>query len=246
VSERRAAARDAGTTPAAHSHGAPSAARDRSTGVVRRLAWRWLTLVAVALAASLAFTAIGREVLADRTTGADEAVRAWVRAHRTPVVDDAARWLTTLGAPIVLAFIAAAVAVRLWRARGRATAAMVVLAPAVASVAFTSIKHVVQRRRPAGGALLGELAFSFPSGHATVSAAVLVTLAVVLVRERLVRPVWGVALAVAGPLVIGATRVWLDAHYASDVLAGWCLGAAIAALAVGATARPAARRVPPR
>jgi len=52
-----------------------------------------------------------------------------------------------------------------------------------------------------------------------------------LARERLIPPAGGTALAVAPPLVVGATRLYLRKHWATDVLAGWMAGLAIAAAA---------------
>ena len=74
-------------------------------------------------------------------------------------------------------------------------------------------------------------ASSFPSGHAANSIAWL-AIAIALARAvpglsgRAVVVVAGLALAAA----IGLTRVELRAHYLTDVLAGWGLGAAVFAL----------------
>ena len=77
------------------------------------------------------------------------------------------------------------------------------------------------------------MTFSFPSGHATTSAAVFGTLGWVLAREGKL-PRWlAVTLAVLCPLLIGFSRIYLDVHGATDVLAGWAAGAAIAALSAG-------------
>src|SRR6185295_10548936 len=73
---------------------------------------------------------------------------------------------------------------------------------------------------------------SFPSGHAMSSAVVYLTLGALLTRLRPERrlKVFLLTIAVTLTLIIGMTRVYLGVHWPTDVLAGWCLGAAWAML----------------
>ena len=69
---------------------------------------------------------------------------------------------------------------------------------------------------------------SFPSGHAMLSAVVYLTLGAMLARATSRRRI-RVLCAGAGDLLaltVGVTRIYLGAHWTSDVLAGWCAGAA--------------------
>ena len=61
--------------------------------------------------------------------------------------------------------------------------------------------------------------YSFPSGHSTNAATVFGTLAVTLRRR------WVTVAAVAIPLLTGISRFVVGAHYPTDVLGGWLLGA---------------------
>ncbi len=58
--------------------------------------------------------------------------------------------------------------------------------------------------------------FSLPSNHAVNAAAAAALLAVLFPRTR-----WPLGILVA---IGGLSRVYLGAHYPTDVLAGWCLG----------------------
>jgi undecaprenyl-diphosphatase len=73
---------------------------------------------------------------------------------------------------------------------------------------------------------------SFPSGHAMVSAAVYLSLAVLVsraLRQRAARA-YVLAAGVTITLLVGITRVYFGVHYPTDVLAGWLAGASWALL----------------
>jgi len=69
---------------------------------------------------------------------------------------------------------------------------------------------------------------SFPSGHAMLSAVTYLTLGALLAQAQERTSVRGYILGVAIvlTLLIGLSRIYLGVHWPTDVLAGWCLGAA--------------------
>ena len=199
-------------------------------------------VAAVALPSTATVAVLGAHVYAHAPGPLDRGAEAWALVHRTPGLLAAFAAISRFGAPAFVFATMAIAALLLWRAAARrgATgreAALLVAAPALAVLAFNLLKLLVHRARPAGGLLLPLKTFSFPSGHAAVSAAGFLTLGWVLGRDGRV-PGWLAALiAVVPPLAIGASRVYLDVHWATDVSAGWSLGAAVAALAAAAYER---------
>lgn len=146
---------------------------------------------------------------------------------QTPTGIDAAKVVTAFGAlPAVT--IATLVGVTLLLMRRRVADALVLLVALVLSSAAVQVtKELVERPRPSGG-LIDAAGWAFPSAHAS-HAVVWVALAVALGRAV---PGWAPRVAVilgaiAFAAIVGLTRVYLGAHYLSDVAAGWAQGALI-------------------
>jgi undecaprenyl-diphosphatase len=189
-----------------------------------------VVLISVSAAALAACVKVGEDVFNHETEPFDEPIRDWMLAHQSAVAERMFLLVTHAGSPRVLIPCTGAAAAWLWRREGLPIAGAVVLAPAVASAFFIALKRVYGRARPAGGARRHELTYAFPSGHATASAAIFGALSYVLWREHMLRREQALAFGVLPPLVIGASRVYLDVHWTTDVLGGWSVGALVAML----------------
>lgn len=190
----------------------------------------WTLIVIVSAFAIGVFADVGEDVAEQSTTAFDTSVRAWFVAHQNPTVYKIAFILTWVGSPLVMVILAIGAGLWFYRRSGRSKAGVIVAAPAIGGILSAAVKLMYGRARPAGGALLNERTFSFPSGHATTSAAVVVTLCYVLARERMIS--WPTAIVVGAlvPLVVGITRLYLDVHWTTDVVGGWGVGLFVAAL----------------
>jgi undecaprenyl-diphosphatase len=89
----------------------------------------------------------------------------------------------------------------------------------------TTVKEIANRVRPAIEPVAATLGPSFPSGHSATAAACYAGVALVLSRHarRPIR-VTAATLAVAIAVAVAGSRVLLDLHWLSDVLAGLGLG----------------------
>lgn len=147
-------------------------------------------------------------------------------------VADVAAFVTVFGSlPVVAAAVLAGV-VALALARRPGDALALALGFVVMVLAVGLVKSGVGRLRPPGASASLTTA-SFPSGHAAYATAY-TALAVALVGARdttRARRFAAIGCAIALTVLIGSTRVVLDVHYLSDVVAGWALSAAVFALA---------------
>jgi len=93
------------------------------------------------------------------------------------------------------------------------------------------VKLLVARDRPPGDdAMVHAAGYSFPSAHSATSVALYGVLALIAAHELRgrVSRMWCVAAAGILCMAVGVSRVYLGAHYPTDVLAGWLLGCVIA------------------
>lgn len=100
-----------------------------------------------------------------------------------------------------------------------------------AEICHVSIKQIFARERPAlWTSPAPEYSYSFPSGHALVSAAVVFALIVVLEKSFWQRVAMVAGIVFVG--LVGFSRSYLGVHYPSDVLASWSLAIGWIALLV--------------
>jgi undecaprenyl-diphosphatase len=141
--------------------------------------------------------------------------------------------ITSLGGTTVLSLITI-IAVAYLLMIGRRSIALLLLASVVGGWALSNgLKIGIGRQPPDIVPHLVEIGdLSFPSGHATVSAATYFTLGALLSELQTIRAakVFFLVLAVLLTTLIGLSRIYLGVHYPSDVLGGWCGGAAWALL----------------
>ena len=139
------------------------------------------------------------------------------------------RDLSGLGSTVVLTLFTVATAGYLLLVSARTTALLVVASTLSFAGLVTLLKQAFSRMRPdAAFADYAAWGMSFPSGHASMSAAVFLTLGVLTAttRNRLSERLYVLAVAAAAALLVGASRVALGVHWGTDVLAGWALGTA--------------------
>jgi membrane-associated phospholipid phosphatase len=156
----------------------------------------------------------------------DPPVLSFMVSHRTAGLTAAARTLTWLGSGFLLWPVVIIAGVGLWRWRHRWLPAILpALALAGAAAWSLLIKALVGRPRPPAGYWLSHVdGWSFPSQHATQALATWGMLALMVAAGRPLRTrALLVTAAALIAIVVGLTRLYLAAHWLTDVLGGWAL-----------------------
>jgi membrane protein DedA with SNARE-associated domain/membrane-associated phospholipid phosphatase len=148
---------------------------------------------------------------------------------RMDVLVDVAKIVTALGAfPTVAGLVTATTALLVVRRR-YAEAIVLVAGLVLVYIAVNVAKGAIDRPRPVGS-LVKTAGAAYPSGHSAYAVAWVAVAVVLTRRRRLVASGTLVFVALAIAAVVGGSRVYLRAHWWSDVVGGWGLGAGIFAL----------------
>jgi undecaprenyl-diphosphatase len=181
---------------------------------------------------ALAFVAVAALVGLGATEGIDEAISRLALTVASEPFDLPASFFNIVGQMEVTALVALILSFVWWRHHGiRGLVPMLLFAGVAIEIV---LKHIVQHPSPPTELsrsipLLpfahGSSPYSFPSGH----------MLRVTFLAALMTPQW-VFWALAGAMAL--TRIYLHEHWASDVVGGFLLGAALAGLAASLYAAP--------
>ena len=158
------------------------------------------------------------------TKGLDHSILAALQHTWTPDRTVFINALTKLSGEVGVITFTLLVLVILIIRRSWSLALFHILALVGALFLFTFMKALIGRERPL--TRISEVPeMSFPSGHATMS----ITMAAVLyfILKPKLKPSWRTSLlftCALFPLMISFTRIYLNVHYPSDVIAGMALG----------------------
>ena len=198
-------------------------------------------IVAVSLFAVLAWSV---------TSGApgvtlDMKVASWLHAHATPALTSFMLAVSYANSTVAIGVWGAILALVLARMREWYWMLAVALSVAGGLALNVLLKHLVERARPHFDDSPVSLdSYSFPSGHtaaATVFYGVLAAFLVSRVRDTRLRVLIVIG-AIAAVMLVAFSRIYLGAHYLSDVVAAMCSSTAWLALCLTAVHDLARRR----
>ena len=206
---------------------------ERATGLALTLA------LVVVLAGGLVLALLAVVVRStDLLAGLDGTVAEWGDRHTTAWSHDGLTLVTSLGATWTVVLVAVVVAlIEIGQTRSRWVAPFLLAVILGDKLLTETVKDLIDRARPALEPVAATLGPSFPSGHSSTAAAAWAAFALVAGRwwgRRAWPALAGVAVGIA--VAVAVSRVLLDVHWLTDVLAGLALGwawFAVCAIAFG-------------
>jgi undecaprenyl-diphosphatase len=185
----------------------------------------------VLLVCAIGVLAIVQDLIAgDPIVQADAAIRQLTQSYRAAPLDRLMVVISAFGSTPTIIASAAVLVAALFVGGARRTAAIVATVFAATIVFVPLIGFAFDQQRPLE--LIPEFAaFSFPSSHATFVTLFCGVVAVLLrgafgAAGRVV--IWAIGFLLAA--MVGISRVYLDAQWPSDILAGFLLGLALTAV----------------
>ena len=180
-----------------------------------------ILILLLMLSAGFLFWELAVGIVAGESFAWDESLMLAAHSTSQPWLDKLFWAITQTAGPLVLIPVTITVVV-LWR-RSEKTAAMLVITSVAAGFVLSSLfKLKYARPRPdLFPPLVVEHSYSFPSGH-TLTAVTFYGLLAILLWQR-GHHFWGI-IAGLWVLLVAFSRVYLGAHYPSDVLASLALG----------------------
>lgn len=184
-----------------------------------------LILPAILLILAWVFASLTEEIVYDKESEFDHMVYNFVHPIHTPWLTDFMVAITFLGSRAFLLPAYTVLALFLFFKRDRSTALAVSgVALCGAAVLFIS-KNIFKRERPLEPIIERATSFSYPSGH-SFSAFTFAGIALYLVWtsniSKTAKWVWS-TLFILLAAIIAFSRIYLNIHFASDVVAGFCL-----------------------
>ena len=201
---------------------------------IRQVPVKFLLAAVLFIIAILAFSLLAKFVVVDKNHVFDENVFYFLKDHTTPLVTQWMKAITFFGSTTFL-FPAYIVLVSWLLLRGKKRWAIDISIIGLSGELMKQIlKNSFQRPRPDLPLLESLQSYSFPSGHA-LSSFILFACIVYLLWKGTYPNFWRWTISVLlilFSITIGFSRIILRYHYASDVIAGFCMGFAWVSLSL--------------
>ncbi len=160
----------------------------------------------------------------------DTAVNEWINNIQSPFFDSSMTFISYLGAfpYCIIASLLAGLVFRLFNRKIESL--FIIIVPYIGVSISYILKFLIDRPRP----LEDSLENSFPSGH-TIFVSILMVLIICFLPQVVINKTWRILLQIAAGLLIaltGFSRLYLQAHWLSDVVSSLVIGTLIVVPAI--------------
>ncbi len=163
-------------------------------------------------------------IASGKTAGFDQTVIDAIRGMASGQMDTIMKAITGLGSTRQIVIILSVVVVYLLSKKHYQLAIFIILVNAISPLVNTWLKNWYERPRPVENPYKLYESYSFPSGHATASIVMFMSLCYLVYHLARKQMKTMVIASTAVVLLIGVSRVYLGVHYPTDVLGGYIAG----------------------
>ena len=168
------------------------------------------------------FIIIAVLVSLDLTTSLDNFVYNAVTIKMNNGLTNLHKVFTFFGSTLFIVLLSLFLVVMFWIKKQKKCSLIVAFVIIVSTIANTLIKHIIRRQRPTVLALVTEKSFSFPSGHTMAAVSLYGILLYLVLKSNLNKKLKIICsiFLVLMPILVGISRIYLGAHFATDVIGG--------------------------
>jgi undecaprenyl-diphosphatase len=200
--------------------------KEITQNILRKIAHKriiLLTLLFISLFFILTYTSTSTFV-----KNIDNMVLKEMQTSRMDFITTSMKLITYTGGLIATALISLAICLYFFMKKEKRKLQFFLLSLLLGELLIIIFKNTLQRVRPTE-ALVTELSYAFPSAHACISLLIAGSIYLLFYHEiqKLHHKYVFTSMLVLYPLLVGFSRIYLQVHWLSDVLAGWLLAMSI-------------------
>ena len=155
----------------------------------------------------------------------DRTIQQLIRSNMSSSLTSFFKHISTIGGVrygvVIVSVILVILLIKKWYSEAIYLLVNIITAP----ILVTILKYVYDRQRPSLTHLVVENGLSFPSGHATASVMLYMSLVIICwqrIKQDYLKYI-PLVIAVVMIVLIGISRIYLGVHYPTDILGGWLL-----------------------
>jgi undecaprenyl-diphosphatase len=148
---------------------------------------------------------------------------------QTPILTSFSKFIAIITEPLVLLSLTLTISIFLYHNKQKSQAIFLASTSIITALAIKILKNIFQVERPIS-ALIQETGYSFPSGHTTFAIVFFGLITYIFAKPKHKIPATIISIILV--TIIAFTRIYLQAHWLTDIIAGLILGGTILILSI--------------
>ncbi len=181
--------------------------------------------ILLAILLSILFIILSILVALDKTVAFDNYVYHLVTIKMSDFLTNLNHFFTFLGSTIFIVFLSIVLVIFFFIKKKKNCSFIIALVIILSTIVNNVVKIIIRRKRPTVLALVVEKSFSFPSGHTMASVSLYGILIYLVSKSNLNKKIKVslITFLILIPLLVALSRIYLGAHFATDVIGAMLL-----------------------